>query len=670
MGAISPTPSGGRHTLATPPGVDPYGLFPIVSPNGGNFALKLGNNSVGSQAESAVYYIRVPNTTNSLFTLIYRYAVVFQDPAHAPSMQPRFVVNVYDSATGNPIPCNQFTFVSSSSLPGFKQSTVSADVYYKDWTNSTIDLSSLGGTTVAVEFTTGDCGHGGHFGYGYVDVTCELFETFQLYCNDVPTITLKGPPGFQTYEWRDSSSGSLVGYGENITIPTPSTTTTFAVILSPYTGFGCPDTIYTTFFTVPMLSVTSKDTAICPKDSAHLHVIANSTATPLSYSWTPTTGLSCINCQSPMAAPTTDTKYYVSITDTNGCKHRDSIEVEVTDGAKADIDIPKDTICMYEPITLKNLGTTDPIAQYLWNVQNGKGSIITGQGTPNITVKWDSTGTKQIRLFVVNGVCSDSATGSLEVKYAPNAEFDIQKDICIGQPVQLWPYKDDAKYFWEIDEQSITDNIFKDRYDLTWNTLGNKHIKLTLIHDNKCQNTHEKTVSIHDYPEAKIVVADIGDICTGKQFSLSAKEEYRYEYSWSPPQYFGNSHNATVTGIAERSGNIVLTVSNEWNCFSQDSIYLDVPACCEIIMPTAFSPNKDGHNDIFRPVNKNGIQVAVLMIANRRGQIVYDVKDTNTGWDGNYKDKPAGQDTYNYYVKYLCEDGTSKEKKGTFVLLR
>ena len=132
--------------------LDPYGNFPVVAPNGGMYSLKLGNNSTGRQAENARYYVRVPNNPGKII-LMFRYAVVLQNPNHSAADQPRFEVMAVDSATNHPLNCVQYSYVSSNSLPGFIKSTVSADVYYKPWTIGTIDLTANKGTTVAIDFS-------------------------------------------------------------------------------------------------------------------------------------------------------------------------------------------------------------------------------------------------------------------------------------------------------------------------------------------------------------------------------------------------------------------------------------------------------------------------------------------------------------------------------------
>ncbi len=208
-----------RHVLTSGTAVDPYGGFPVVAPGGGIYSLKLGNNSTGSQAERARYYIHVPATTGN-YSLIYRYAVVFENPSgHPPAAQPRFEVKAYDSATNLPLSCAQYSYVSAANLPGFSLSNIGSDVWYKSWTTASLNLSGLAGKTIAVDFASGDCDYSAHFGYGYVDMSCSLFQIQAVNCTSAPTTTLNAPPGFQSYVWMDSSFSSIIDTGATMPLP-------------------------------------------------------------------------------------------------------------------------------------------------------------------------------------------------------------------------------------------------------------------------------------------------------------------------------------------------------------------------------------------------------------------------------------------------------------------
>ena len=316
-----------RENIMSGPGNDPYGGFPVVG--SGLFSLRLGSDTTNTCAERARYYIHVP-TGSTNYSLIYRYAVVFENPAgHGTTEQPRFEVNVYDSATGSPTPCAQYTYVSSSALPGFIHSTVAPNPWYHDWATSSINLSGAGGTTVTVDFTAADCTLGGHWGYGYVDMTCGLFGINTVSCND-SVVTLTAPSGFSSYGWYDSSTFSpLLGSTQTITLPMPTLPTTYAVIIQPYTGFGCPDTLYTHVIPTDLRLHKSRDTTICLGSAVTLTSGATDIALPLTYEWAPAGTLSCGTCATPLSTPTGfgTVVYIFTVTDAAGCHAMDSVKV-------------------------------------------------------------------------------------------------------------------------------------------------------------------------------------------------------------------------------------------------------------------------------------------------------------------------------------------------------
>lgn len=111
-----------RHTMYSSnpgSGTDEYGNFPKNCPNGSGYSIKLGNNEAGTQAEGVSYDFTVPANANT-YNLIYNYAVVFQDPGHQPSEQPRLELEIINMTTGNLIYCSSFTFFCQRiSLAGF-----------------------------------------------------------------------------------------------------------------------------------------------------------------------------------------------------------------------------------------------------------------------------------------------------------------------------------------------------------------------------------------------------------------------------------------------------------------------------------------------------------------------------------------------------------------------
>jgi gliding motility-associated-like protein len=99
--------------------------------------------------------------------------------------------------------------------------------------------------------------------------------------------------------------------------------------------------------------------------------------------------------------------------------------------------------------------------------------------------------------------------------------------------------------------------------------------------------------------------------------------------------------------------------------------YLDTEPCnTAIIMPTLFSPNNDGKNDVIRPIIPGLKTLSYLRIFNRWGNVVFESRDANKGWDGTLNGKPQPQDTYIWVSSGIDNNGKSVTFKGLFSLIR
>lgn len=238
-------PTAGRHEIiSSTTAKDAFGDFPQLCPYGGKYSVKLGNSGTGAQAEGISYTFTVPVNVDT-FTFTYFYAVVFEDPGHFDYEQPRFFVSAYDVATGNVIDCASFDYVSTGALPGFKVSSRSSDVLYKEWTPASLQFAGLNGKQVRLEFKTADCTRTGHFGYGYLDVAsgCSNILATAPYCKQTNALLLNAPYGFKNYTWYNHDYSAIVGNAQSITIsPAPPNSTVFHVDAEPYPRYGCRDT--------------------------------------------------------------------------------------------------------------------------------------------------------------------------------------------------------------------------------------------------------------------------------------------------------------------------------------------------------------------------------------------------------------------------------------------
>ena len=335
LNLIESGPMFNRHTLiqGNSSDLDPYGQFPISCPNGSGYSVRLGNDEGGGQAEGIAYEFTIPANQN-IYSLIYHYAVVFQDPNHQQPEQPRMETEIINVTDNKRIDCSSFTFFPyGSPLPGFQQSQVSPDgnspVWYKNWSAVSINLNGNAGKKIRLFFKTGDCTFRRHFGYAYIDVNSECSSEFvgATYCNDDTTVTLTAPYGYQSYTWFNSSLTQVLGTAQTLSFsPPPPVGTTVAVAVVPYNGYGCLDTLYAKLIdTLKLRSNAGSDQLSCNGNAVQLGAIPKP---GLVYSWSPATGLSNPGISNPSAIPLQTTSYILTTRNSGGgCKTADTVIV-------------------------------------------------------------------------------------------------------------------------------------------------------------------------------------------------------------------------------------------------------------------------------------------------------------------------------------------------------
>jgi gliding motility-associated-like protein len=120
---------------------------------------------------------------------------------------------------------------------------------------------------------------------------------------------------------------------------------------------------------------------------------------------------------------------------------------------------------------------------------------------------------------------------------------------------------------------------------------------------------------------------------------------------------------------------VTITVKDKNNCIIRDTAIVNVKACSTpdkcLVVPTAFTPNRDGKNEAIGPV-RNGCAVSSLLfqVFNRWGELVFSSRNTADKWSGNYKGVIQPPGTYVYVCNYTGDDGVSRQLKGTFLLMR
>ena len=77
-----------------------------------------------------------------------------------------------------------------------------------------------------------------------------------------------------------------------------------------------------------------------------------------------------------------------------------------------------------------------------------------------------------------------------------------------------------------------------------------------------------------------------------------------------------------------------------------------------LYVPSAFTPNNDGDNDIFLPVfNSVDSKRYNFKVFNRWGELLFETTDINEGWDGSHKGQKVPQGIYIWKVAYKEKEG-------------
>jgi gliding motility-associated-like protein len=131
-----------------------------------------------------------------------------------------------------------------------------------------------------------------------------------------------------------------------------------------------------------------------------------------------------------------------------------------------------------------------------------------------------------------------------------------------------------------------------------------------------------------------------------------------------------NMPNATITPSRNGIYTILAQATSLDGCTVSDTLTLEV-FDLYLGMPSAFTPNGDGQNDLFRPVQLDVQYLKTFQVFNRWGQLLYDNADlTGGGWDGTINGEAQARDVYIYLVTYQLPQAAEQQERGTFLLVR
>jgi gliding motility-associated-like protein len=182
-----------------------------------------------------------------------------------------------------------------------------------------------------------------------------------------------------------------------------------------------------------------------------------------------------------------------------------------------------------------------------------------------------------------------------------------------------------------------------------------------------CIDVDTVTILVNPKPSINITNGDSVFIKYGQSVNLFATGGVKY--SWSPLWGLSNPHISNPVATPTESTLYIVNGMDINGCGDIDSIYIKVDYNDNLFVPSAFSPNGDGKNDVFKVENLTFQNVQEFRVYNRWGQEVFSAND-NRGWDGTFKGVIQSNATFYYLIKVAIPTGDVLTFKGDVTMIK
>ncbi len=371
---------------------------------------------------------------------------------------------------------------------------------------------------------------------------------------------------------------------------------------------------------------------------------------------------------------------YLTVENSRGCQDRDTVEVTVYPEPDPEFTVePKRQRFPEATISVDN--TTAGTWIYEWDYDDG---FTPGMANPPDHT-FDTWGTYVIRVEAssING-CRGNAvdTAYIDPPFAVPG-FMGEQDGCSPFSVNFTDTSQYAvQHYWEFgDGTASAERNPTHLYFLP----GVYDISLTVTGPDGTPQVVEKQAGVSVYESAQAFFSynptQVKATIDVVDFENRSRNADTYEWDFGD----GNiSNEVNPSHFYERPGvyDIILIANNQFDC--PDTFLIDngieALETGNIVLPTAFTPNPEGtnggkynpkglDNNVFFPI-QDGVETFDMKIFNRWGELIFQSKDVNIGWDGYFNGVICQQDVYVYRVVATFEDGRRVEKVGDVTLLR
>ncbi len=329
-------------------------------------------------------------------------------------------------------------------------------------------------------------------------------------------------------------------------------------------------------------------------------------------------------------------------------------EINTSDYCKDDcsiISVEGDTsVCIGESNAvykiIRNPGCTRPVT---WSVTQDMARIVK-ETDSTIEVEFLDVGSVDITATMPTNcsVLTSQLKVSTNVRLG-NVNLSRDHFLCQGDfvTISIPGYRD---YLWS--------NGSTERF-IRLTEPGTFHVTVT----DYCGYQSSDTLEVHNVNPDEVDLGPDKAVCPHKPVDLDAGPGFK-TYLWE--------NGSTSQKIRVNTpGNYTVTVSNEHNCKASDTITLFEEGCYQgIVFPNAFTPNNDGKNDLFKPSVFATPEYFELIIFNRWGQVIFETKDFNTGWDGKISGHLQNSQNFLYICRYKFPSQEPQIQRSAFMLIQ
>ena len=459
-----------------------------------------------------------------------------------------------------------------------------------------------------------------------------------------------------TYNWSNGATTSTIN---NLSVGT-------------YYGWvtdanGCSSVASTNITQPTAISTTvSNNAIICPGEQITLQALSTGGTGNLTYNWS-----NGFSGQNNLVSPTVQTTFGVYSTDANGCTGNTATTViSVNDINLATlIAFGDDNICVGEMAEV--YATFKPgLGTYSFNWDNGLGSGLIPIGvSPNTTTNYTITVTDDC-----GNTLSDGAL--IEVHPLPEVGLPAQTAIDCGEVTfnfqNNYGNPTGSTYNWNFGDNSFSTNQTSIK---TYSQTGSYTVTLIITTPFGCTDLASTIINAIVNPVARAGF----DFTPDDELNTNNATLYFSNYSTNTSIYKWNFGDGGTSTIAEPvhtyqdKGDYLITLitNNNFNCADTLSKEIKVHPEYNFYIPNAFTPDKDGLNEIFTAVGEE-IKGFSMQIFNRWGEKIYETHDLANGWDGKAKDgsEISQQDVYVYDIRLKDYTGKLHTIQGKVTLIK